>query len=97
MHIISKHPKLSQFWTEHPEAKTPLLAWHKLVEHATWGNFADVRRDYASADAVAGFVVFNIGGNKYRLVVRIVYKTGKIYVHRVMTHKEYDRGDWKKD
>ena len=97
MRIISKHPKLSQFWEEHPAAKTPLLAWYQLVEHASWNTFADVRRDYASADAVGNFVVFNIGGNKFRLAVRISYNKGKVYVHRVMTHKEYDRGDWQNE
>ena len=97
MRVIAKHPKLSDFWKKHPDAKTPLLAWHRLTEHATWRDFADVRRDYGHADAVDRFVVFNIGGNKYRLVVVIGYAKSKVYVHRVMTHKEYDLGRWKEE
>jgi mRNA interferase HigB len=97
MRVISKHPKLSEFWAEHPPAEGPLLAWYQLVSHADWQEFADVRRDYPHADQVGRFTVFNIGGNKYRLAVLINYPKGKIYVHRVMTHKEYDRGDWKQE
>ena len=95
MHLISMHPKMSDFWTEHPDSEGWLRAWHQLASHADWQNFADVRRDYPHADAVAPFVVFDVRGNKYRLVVRISYNKGKVYIHRVMTHKEYDRGDWK--
>ena len=95
MRVISKHPQLSDFWAEHPDAETPILSWHQLASLASWKNFADIRRDYPHADAVGGFVVFNVSGNKYRLVVKVAYNKGKVYVHRVMTHKEYDRGDWK--
>jgi len=92
MHIISKHPQLSAFWSEHHDAKVPLLAWYQFVSHADWRTFAELRRDY-----VGNFVVFDIGGNKYRLAVRVSFNKGKVYVHRVMTHREYDRGDWKKE
>jgi mRNA interferase HigB len=95
MRVISKHPRLSAFWTIHPDAETPLLAWHSVTSHADWKTFADLRRDYPQADVVNRFVVFNIGGNKYRLVVVVSYAKAKVYVHRVLTHKEYDRGNWK--
>jgi mRNA interferase HigB len=97
MRPISKHPRLSDFWTEHPDAERPLLAWRRLAEQSNWQNLADVRRDYPHADQVGRFVVFNIGGNKYRLATVISFPKGKIYVHRVMTHKEYDRGEWKNE
>ena len=97
MRVISKHPKLSEFWAGHPNAAGPLLAWHQLASHADWRNFADVRRDYPHADQVGKFTVFNIGGNKVRLAVFISYPKGKVYVRQVMTHKEYDRGDWKEE
>ncbi len=64
MRVISKHPKLSEFWTEHPDAETPLLAWHREVEQAGWKNLADVRSHYSHADQVGRYVVFDIGGNK---------------------------------
>lgn len=95
MHLISRHPRLSEFWAKYPDAQTPLLAWAHLVESSDWKTFADVRRQYGHADQVGAFTVFNIGGNKYRLVVKIAFPKGKVYVHRVMTHREYDDGDWK--
>jgi mRNA interferase HigB len=97
MRVISKHPQLSEFWAEHPEAEGPLLAWYQLTSQASWKNFADLRRDYTHADQVGRFTVFNIGGNKYRLAAVVSYPKGKVYVRRVMTHKEYDRGNWKEE
>ena len=97
MRVISKHPKLSDFWSAHPDAEVPLLAWHRLTEQASWRNLPEVRRDYPHADQVGKFVIFNIGGRKYRLAAILSYPKAKVYVHRVMTHREYDRGDWKNE
>jgi mRNA interferase HigB len=70
MHVISQK-KLREFWAKWPEAEAPLRAWHRLVEQATWESFADVREVYPHADRVGRCTVFNVGGNKYRLVVVI--------------------------
>lgn len=95
MHIISRKP-LREFSEKHPRAKTPLDAWFSEVSRARWTSFADVRATCGSADVVAGNrVIFDIGGNKYRLVVKIAYKCGKIFVRFVGTHAEYDRIDAK--
>lgn len=94
MRIISRKA-LRDFWEGVPGAKTPLSAWYKTVSHASWESFAEVRRTYGTADQVGKLVVFNVGGDKYRLVASIHYNTGVVYVRRVMTHAEYDRGDWK--
>ena len=56
----------------------------------------DVRKTYPHADAVGAFTVFNIGGNKYRLATSINYRTGKVYIRRVLTHEEYSKEDWKR-
>ena len=56
----------------------------------------DVRKTYPHADAVGEFTVFNIGGNKYRLATSINYRTGKVYIHCVLTHEEYSKEDWKR-
>lgn len=93
MHVISSKP-LHDFWTRHPKAETLLRAWLYEVEHSQWETFADLRGSYPSADQVGKYTVFNIGGNKYRLVVVVHFARGKIYVRHVMTHKEYDRGRW---
>lgn len=94
--VISQRP-LKAFWKKHPDAETGLRHWIQAAEHASWKNFADVRHMFASAGQVGRFTVFNVGGNKYRLVVVIHYNTGKIYVRHILTHPEYDLGKWKKD
>lgn len=96
MHVISEK-KLRDFWALHRAAKTPLRTWHRIVEQADWETFADVREVYPSADQVGKFVVFNIGGNKFRLIVVIHFNRGKVYVHHVLTHKEYSEGKWKEE
>lgn len=96
MHIISRKA-LKTFWENHADAEKPLMAWYKLVQQAKWQHFADVRGDYPSADQVGEFVVFNIGGNKYRLITRIEYWWQKIFVRDVLTHAEYDKGKWKNE
>jgi len=96
MRILSKK-KLREFWGTHPRARAPLEAWYQLAKHAEWENFAAVRRIFNSADAVGRFVVFDIGGNKYRLIAAIHYNSSKLFVRHVLTHAEYDDGNWKDD
>jgi mRNA interferase HigB len=96
MHVISEK-KLREFWQRWPEAETPLRAWVRVAERAAWETFADVREVYAHADQVGRCTVFNIGGNKFRLIVVIHFDRGKVYIRHVLTHAEYDRGAWKED
>lgn len=95
MHVIAK-PMLVEFWTTHPDAQAPLLSWLTLIEKGNYTNFNALRATFASADYVDGLTIFNIGGNKYRLVALIHFNRGKVFVRNVMTHAEYDRGQWKK-
>jgi mRNA interferase HigB len=95
VHVIAKHPKLSTFWAAHPDAEKPLLAWYRIARKAEWRNFAEVRESFPHADVVGILTVFNIGGNKYRLVVEIQFDRGRVFVQSVMTHEEYSRGRWK--
>jgi mRNA interferase HigB len=99
MRILSK-PRLRAFWEKHPDAQTPLLAWWKTALRSDWSSIQDLRATYPHADAVtlrSGLVVtvFNIGGDEYRLVARIIYEYRRIYVKLVLTHAEYDRDAWK--
>lgn len=96
MHVISRKA-LRQFWANHPDAETALRRWHQIVEAASWDKFADVRKTFASADTYCRCVVFNVGGNKYRIIAAVHYNRQKVYVRHVLTHAEYDRGDWKAD
>ncbi len=96
MHVISRK-KLREFWESHPQAECPLRAWLRVVRQARWKNFADVRANYAHADQVGKLTVFNLGGNKFRLIAAIHYNLGRIYVRHVLTHRDYDQGQWKDD
>src|ERR1043166_1538315 len=94
MHVISKK-KLREFWEREPRARSPLDAWYQVTKRPEWRIFAEVRQTFNSADAVGKFVVFDIGGNKYRLIAVIHYNRGKVFVRHVLTHAEYDEGKWK--
>ena len=96
MHVISEK-KLREFWATHSDAEGALRAWHRVAEQAAWEKFADVRAACASADQVGKFTVFNIGGNKYRLIAVIHYNRAKVFVRHVLNHADYDRGAWKSD
>jgi len=94
MRLISRRP-LKQFWQRYPDAETGLRHWIKAVESASWKNFADIRQVFGSADQVGKFIVFNIAGNKYRLIVVIHFDRQRCYVRYILTHKEYDLEKWK--
>jgi mRNA interferase HigB len=95
LRVISRK-RLREFWVTHPDAAGPLSAWYTIARKADWTGFADIRRFAAgSADAVGRCVVFNIGGNKYCLVVRVHYVSHKVYVVGIYTHREYDEDKWK--
>jgi mRNA interferase HigB len=96
MHVISKRP-LREFWEDNPKARVPLEEWYRVVRVAEWETFADVRETFNTADKVGKFVVFDIGGNKYRLITAIHFDRQKVYVRHVLTHSEYDKGKWKYD
>ena len=87
---------LHRFASRWPAAAGPLREWYKLTLHARWRNFADVKATFGQTDQVKvssgqAVCVFDIGGNKFRLVAFISYAKAKVYVLRVMTHKEYDK------
>lgn len=94
MHVISKK-MLREFWEKYPKARTPLEEWYHVARVAEWESFADVRETRADADQIGRFTVFDIGGNKYRLIATIHFNRGKLFVRRVLTHAEYDKGKWK--
>lgn len=88
---------LQQFWMKHPDSKESLLNWYNIVKKADWNNFADVKETYRSADIYEDYVIFNIGGNNYRLNVKIRYRIKRVYIRNVLTHKEYNKDKWKGD
>lgn len=94
MRIIARKP-VAAFGRRHPAAAAPLQLWWKRVERAEWKNFADVKAEFSSADLVGdNRVVFNIGGNKFRLVARISYEPHyRVLIKFIGTHADYDRID----
>jgi mRNA interferase HigB len=94
MHIISRKA-LRQFWHRHPDSESSLSRWFKIMQHTDFGSFEELRTTFPTADKVGDLIVFNIGGNKYRLVTSIHFNRGKVYIRHVFTHQEYDRGTWK--
>ena len=85
---------LREFWQKHPEAEKLLSERHSIVEHAEFRDSNHVREFFNSADYVPPYTIFDVGGNNYRLAVIVRYRFKKIFVHKVMTHREYD--DWNK-
>jgi len=86
---------LRSFWEEHPHSRTPLLRWYKVMRHTRFDSFASILGPFPSADKVDDWVVFNIGGNKYRLLTSIHFNRSKVYVRHVLTHQDYDRRSWR--
>jgi mRNA interferase HigB len=76
-------------------APAALYAWHDDIAGACWRQWADVRAMYPHADWVDDLVVFNVGGNKYRVVCQIHFDSALVLIRHVLTHTEYDKGKWK--
>ena len=93
MHIISIK-MLREFWQKHPAAEPTLRQWHSIVEQIDFRDFGHIREFFNSADYVPPYVVFDVAGNNYRIVVVVKYRSKHMYVREVMTHREYD--EWRK-
>lgn len=94
MNVIS-FKRLRDFALSHKDAETPLRAWYTVAKKAHWKSLAAVKEIYPSADLVGRHTVFNIKGNKYRLITRIIYRTQTLFIISVLTHEEYNLGKWK--
>jgi len=97
MRVISQQP-LKEFWERHPDSKEWLRTWYRVASENSWRHLLDVREHYSSAEVVRGvekLTVFNVCGNKYRMVVRIRYDWQLINVRCVLTHEQYDAGSWR--
>ena len=94
MHIITRR-RINEFSALHPDSKGPLCAWYAIVEKTAFKSMSELRKTFASADRVGDKVIFNIGGNKYRLIAAVHFNRGKLYIRDILTHAEYDKGGWK--
>ena len=94
MKLISNRA-LREFAARHSDAEGPLQDFRRLIERGEYRNFAALRATFASADKVGGRYVFNIGGNKYRLVAAVAFSVQALWGKAVLTHAEYDKEEWK--
>lgn len=94
MHIITRK-RLNEFADKYPETGSALANWYRQMKQNNFASFADLRAIFPSADQVGKLTVFNIGGNKVRLIAAIHYNRRKVYIRAVLTHPEYDEGKWK--
>jgi mRNA interferase HigB len=94
VHVISRK-RLKEAALRHPELEPALDAWFRIARRALWQNLADVRKTFANADSVEKWTVFNIKGNKYRLITEINYRFRRIYIRNVLSHAHYDQEKWK--
>jgi len=86
---------LRAFAAEHPQAEAPLQGWRRVIEKNRFANWADLKAAFNAVDKVGPWVVFDIGGNKYRLITYIRLEKQIVYIKAVLTHRDYDQGAWK--
>jgi mRNA interferase HigB len=96
MHVISRK-RLREACRSHADVCEALDDWFSIANKANWERLDDVQRFYPKAEAVSNFTVFNIKGNRYRLIASINYEKQIIYIKYVLTHLEYDKDRWKND
>jgi len=94
MHIITQ----KRIWDakeKYPTAANALDGWYRIIKKNHFSNFAELKKIFNTVDKVGNLYVFDIGGNKLRLIVMIHFIRQKVYVKHILTHKEYDRNLWK--
>lgn len=94
MHVITRK-RLNDFAKKHPSSKSALQNWYKLIKKREFSSFSELRETFPSADQVGKLTIFNIRGNKVRLIAAVHCNRRKVYIRAVMTHEEYDEGRWK--
>lgn len=94
MHIISRK-RLLDAADKDKSLSEALDIWYRIAKQAKWQSLVEVRLIFPSADAVGRHTVFNIKGNRYRMICEINYRTGRLFIRSVLSHAEYDKGGWK--
>lgn len=94
MHVITQ----SCIWEakkKYPESANALDGWYRVIKKNQFSHFAELKMSFNSVDKVGNLIIFDIGGNKLRLISTIHFQRKKIYIRQILTHKEYDKNDWK--
>ena len=101
MRIISEK-RLREFWeaargSEAARRRKAMLEWRDTVRAADWNSFVDVRQTFNHADVYGDCVIFDVGGNKYRIIAKVRYRKHIVFIRSVLTHEEYDENNWCSD
>lgn len=94
MNVVSVKA-IRTFSEKHSDSATSLMIWYQVARRAKWSNLAELRNDFPGADLVGRRTVFNIGGNKYRLIARANFAAQRVFVLGIMKHSAYEKGGWK--
>ena len=94
MHVITRK-RLNEFAEMHPDTRSALAHWYPLMKRGTFRNFAHLRETFPTADIVGKLTVFNIGGNKARLIAALHFNRKRVSIRAILTHAENDTGAWK--
>jgi len=94
MHVITRK-RIKAFAKKHPDCRSALEAWYRIVKKNNFNSFDELKAYFSTVDIVGKLTVFNIGGNRVRLIAAIHFNRGKLYIRHVLTHSEYSKGKWK--
>lgn len=96
MRIITER-KLREFYADNKEAENAIREWIRTVRLADWNSFIDLRNTFNHADIYKNCTIFDVGGNKYRIIAKVKYKTHSVFIRFVLTHSAYDEKKWQPD
>lgn len=93
MHIISQK-RIREAQQNYPESSSALKGWFRIMKKNNFNNFAELKKCFNSVDKVDNLYVFNIAGNKLRLIANIHFDRKKIYIRNILSHEQYDKNKW---
>lgn len=94
MHVITRK-RILEAAEKHPQCESALFQWYRLISKGTFHNFAELKATFGSVDKVGHLYLFDISGNKLRLIAAVHFNTGKVFIRHILTHEEYDSNRWK--
>lgn len=94
MHVIAKK-RVQEAQLLFPESKSSLDGWYQVISKNNFKSFAELKKFFSSVDKVGSLYVFDVGGNKIRLIASIHFNRQRIYIRHILNHKDYDKGQWK--
>jgi mRNA interferase HigB len=94
VHIITQK-NIWEAKEKYPESASALDCWYRIVKKNQYGSFSELKRSFNSVDKVGDYYIFNVGGNKLRLIVNIHFERQKIYIRQILNHTQYDKNTWK--